>query len=121
MPPIRRVTRSRWAPCDGALGALAERLRDRPSLTLGIARTQILIDGVGTDAAHPVLRELAQRLYRRQIGGIEFSRGVEAGELSEFLIYVNGRADDAAPDAAPPQWPHIRRRGARVRSPAARR
>jgi hypothetical protein len=93
---------------DGALSALAERLRERPSLTLGIARTQILMDGVGTDAAHPVLRELAQRLYRRQVGGIEFSRGIEAGELSEFLIYVNARADDAAPDAPPPVWPHIR-------------
>jgi hypothetical protein len=93
---------------DGALSALAERLRDRASLTLGIARNQILMEGEGTDAAHPVLRELAQRLYRRQIGGIEFARGVEAGELSEFLGYVNARADDAAPAGDGPQWPHIR-------------
>ena len=93
---------------DGALGALTDRLRDRPSVTLGIARSQILLDGAGTDASHPVLRELAQRLYRRQIGGIEFTRGVEAGELSEFLIYVNGRPDEFAPHTEPPQWPHIR-------------
>ncbi len=93
---------------ESALDALANQLRDRSPLTLGIARTQILIDGAGTDAAHPVLRELAHRLYRRQIGGIEFARGVEAGELSEFLVYVNRRAEGASPDLEPPQWPHIR-------------
>jgi hypothetical protein len=92
----------------GALDALAERLRQRASLALGITRSQILLDGVGTDAAHPVLRELAHRLYRREIGGIEFSRGVEAGELSELLIHLNGRIEDSGPDAEPPQWPHIR-------------
>jgi hypothetical protein len=91
---------------DAALAALAGRLLDRSSLTLGIARTQILIDGEGTDAAHPVLRELAQKFYRREIGGIEFSRGVEAAELSAFLIHVN--RGDAAPAGEPPQWPHIR-------------
>ena len=91
---------------DATLAALAGRLLDRSSLTLGIARTQILVDGEGTDAAHPVLRELAQRLYRREIGGIEFSRGVEAAELSAFLIHVN--SGDAAPAREPPQWPHIR-------------
>ncbi|MGH7515897.1 MAG: hypothetical protein ACREOC_00290 [Gemmatimonadales bacterium] len=91
----------------GALGALAERLREHSPLTLGIARAHILVDGTATDAAHPVLRELAQRLHRRQIGGIEFARGVEAAELSEFLIYLNGRAE-SAPDAEPPAWPHIR-------------
>lgn len=91
---------------DAALAALAGQLRDRSSLTLGIARTQILIDGEGTDAAHPVLRELAQKLYRREIGGIEFSRGVDADELSAFLIHVNG--GDPATAGTPPQWPHIR-------------
>ncbi len=90
------------------LRGLTERLRDRQSLTLGIARTHILADGEGTDAAHPVLRELAQRLHRHQIGGIEFARGIEADELGEFLVYVNGRVDEAAAGAEPPQWPHIR-------------
>ena len=95
------------AAVEGALGALSGRLRESSVLTLGIARSQILLDGEGTDAGHPVLRELAQRLYRRQIGGIEFSRGVEATELGEFLIYVNG-ADGGAAEREPPQWPHIR-------------
>ncbi|HEX2450083.1 MAG TPA: hypothetical protein VHJ69_03030 [Gemmatimonadales bacterium] len=90
-----------------ALDALTERLRDNAPLALGIARSQILIDGESTDAGHPVLRELAQRLYRRQIGGIEFAFGVEAGELTEFLVYVNGRPEGAAHTESP-QWPHIR-------------
>jgi hypothetical protein len=92
---------------EAALAGLTERLRERPSLTLGVARTQLLLDGVGTDAAHPVLRELAQKLYRREIGGIEFSRGVDAGELSAFLIYVNGAPQEPVGEE-PPQWPHIR-------------
>ncbi|HET8624098.1 MAG TPA: hypothetical protein VFM14_11085 [Gemmatimonadales bacterium] len=96
------------AAVDGALGALAGWLRERSLLTLGIARSHIVVEGEGTDTAHPVLRELAQRLYRREIGGIEFTRGIDAGELSEFLIYVNSGADAGASEGEPPQWPHIR-------------
>jgi len=89
-----------------ALKSLTELLRQRPVLALGVTRTQIVIDGEGTDPTHPVLRELAQRLYRCQLGGLSFSLGLEAEELTGALRAMSGDAAGlAAADAA--TWPHI--------------
>jgi hypothetical protein len=89
-----------------SLKSLNELLRRRPVLALGVTRTQIIIDGEGTDATHPVLRELAQRLYRCQLGGLSFSLGIELEELTSVLRAMSG---DAATLAAidPATMPHI--------------
>jgi len=95
------------AAVDVAFKSLTEVLRQRTILSMGVARTQIIIDGEGTEADHPVLRELAQRLYRCQLGGITFSLGVDADELTGILRAVNG--EPAALAAAEPgTWPHVR-------------
>lgn len=89
-----------------ALKSLTELLRQRPVLALGVTRTQIVIDGEGTDPTHPVLRELAQRLYRCQLGGLSFSLGLEAEELTGVLRAMSGDAAGLAA-ADPAIWPHI--------------
>ncbi|HEX9053729.1 MAG TPA: hypothetical protein VF830_02390, partial [Gemmatimonadales bacterium] len=94
------------AAVDVALKSLTELLRQRTVLSLGVARTQIIIDGEGTDPGHPVLRELAQRLYRCQLGGLTLSLGVEAEELTAVLRAVTGEPDALAA-AAPGSWPHV--------------
>jgi hypothetical protein len=94
------------AAVDAALTSLTPLLDRGAGLSLGVARTQIIIDGEGTDPAHPVLRELAQRLYRCQIGGITFSPGLNAEELAGVLQAFTG---DAAVVAAtdPAAHPHV--------------
>src|SRR5436309_529352 len=52
-------------------------LEDRATVSLGVARNQLVIEGVATDPKHPVLRELAGRLHRHHLGAITFRRGVE--------------------------------------------
>ena len=94
------------AAVDVALKSLTELLRQRPALALGVTRTQIVIDGEGTDPTHPVLRELAQRLYRCQLGGLSFSLGLEAEELTGALRAMSGDAAGLAA-ADPAIWPHI--------------
>ena len=94
------------AAVDVALKSLTELLRQRPVLALGVTRTQIVIDGESTDATHPVLRELAQRLYRCQLGGLSFSRGLDAEELTGVLRAMSGDAAGLAA-ADPATWPHI--------------
>ncbi|HMA43392.1 MAG TPA: hypothetical protein VKO86_05220 [Gemmatimonadales bacterium] len=68
-------------------------LQDRPSLSLGVARNQLVIEGVATDPKHPVLAELAGRLHRHHLGAVTFSRGIEPGEVADMLRTLAVEAD----------------------------
>jgi hypothetical protein len=54
---------------------------ERERLTLGVAQSQLVIDGVATDRRNPVLLELARRLHGHQIGAITFGREVDDASL----------------------------------------
>jgi hypothetical protein len=92
------------------MGLLAE----RGQLSLGVARRQLIIEGVATDPKHPVLRELADRLHRHHLGAVQFTRGVEPGELYDALAVVAEDPDRAGeplglgPQSRLSQWPHVR-------------
>src|SRR5436305_6837458 len=58
---------------------------DRDSLSLGVARRQLIIEGVATDPLNPVLKELAQRLHEHHVGAVKFIRGINRQELAEAL------------------------------------
>ena len=60
-------------------------LLDRDTLSLGIARDQLVIEGVATDPGNPLLRELSQRLHKHHLGALKFFRGVEPEEVSSVL------------------------------------
>jgi len=99
---------------DSVLGRLRPLLRRDHSLTIGVAKMQLLVEGAATDPDNPVLRDLAQRLHRHQIGTIRFDEEIASDEMADFLerlsadpIYQGeplglGRESDL------PQWPHIR-------------
>ena len=93
---------------------LAVLLKERPALSLGVARNQLIIEGVATDEANPVLRELAGRLHRHHLGAVKFSAGVTEDELTDMLSTVSV---DAGRLPRPlglesaevlTQWPHVR-------------
>ena len=103
---------------EGATAGIARRvealLQDRASLSLGVARQQLVIEGVATDENNPVLRDLAQRLHRHHLGAVKFTQGVTAQEIADALATV---AVDAGRRPKPlglegpevlQQWPHVR-------------
>lgn len=102
---------------DTAIADLGRRvdtlLVEREVLSLGVARRQLVVEGVATEASHPVLRSVAERLHRHRIGVITFRRGVTAGELSSALRAVSEDPDrTAAPLGMQPpgryaEWPHV--------------
>ena len=49
---------------------------ERAALGIGVARRTLLVDGVPTDSSNAVVKELAERLHRREVGGIMLRRGV---------------------------------------------
>ena len=48
--------------------AFVAQLEQRPTLAFGVARQQLIIDGVATDPGQPVLRRLAEELHRHHLG-----------------------------------------------------
>lgn len=89
-------------------------LKERVGLSLGVARHQLIIEGVATDEKNPVLRELALRLHRHHLGAVKFTQGVTEDELVDMLAKVSvdaGRLPRPLGMEGPEilaQWAHIR-------------
>lgn len=84
------------AAVDNLARKLASFLEHTPTLSIGVARRQLIIEGVATDEEHPILRDFAVRLHRHQIGAMRFTRGLEKSELAEVLATIAidvGRVD----------------------------
>ena len=99
---------------DSVTRTLWNLLAERPLLSLGVARRQLVIEGVATDPNHPLLQELAQRLHRHHLGAIKFERGVERTELADFLTTLavdagrSGKPVGLETDTLAARWVHIR-------------
>ena len=75
---------------DVAVDGVANRLGtlfvgERDSLSIGVARKQLIIEGVATDPHNPVLKELAQRLHNHHVGAVKIVRGIGRDELASAL------------------------------------
>ena len=84
------------AAVDNLARKLASFLEHTAALSIGVARRQLIIEGVATDEEHPILRDFAARLHRHQIGAMRFTRGIEKAELSEVVATIAidaGRVD----------------------------
>lgn len=96
------------------MGLLNDLLTTRDTLSLGIARNQLVIEGVATDPKNPVLTELASRMHRHHIGALTLRRGVSHPELHEFLHAAaqdpdrTGRPVGRDPHYHDTLWPHLR-------------
>lgn len=110
-PPGHPLLENTTADLSARLAAL---LRERAALSLGVARHQLIIEGVATDESNPVLRDLANRLHRHHLGAVKFSAGVTEDELTDMLATVSvdaGRLPRPLGLEGPEiltQWPHIR-------------
>ena len=88
-------------------------LHERGTLSLGVAREQLIIEGVATDPKNPVLKDLADRLHRHHLGAISFHRGVGPMEIEDALKMIATDADRGADPiglraaANIPQWKHL--------------
>jgi hypothetical protein len=100
---------------EGVARRLEGLLAERGSLSLGVARDQLVIEGVATDPRHPVLKDLAERLHRHHLGAVSFTRGVGGQEIAESLKLLAvdaGRVGEEPLGLKPlskiATWPHIR-------------
>jgi hypothetical protein len=68
-------------------------LKKRATLSLGVAKDQLVIEGVATDTNNPLLRELAGRLHRHHLGAVSFHQGVSKQEILPFLTLMAEEPD----------------------------
>src|SRR6267142_860118 len=104
---------------DVAVDGVSNRLavlfvEERESVSIGVARKQLISEGVATDPQNPVLKELAQRLHQHRVGALKFVRGIGRDELAQALAAL---AIDPIRSEKPigldtervgVLWPHIR-------------
>lgn len=87
-------------------------LNQRPTLLLGVARNQLLIEGVATDPENPVLRDLANRLHRHQLGALKFSQGAAPTEIADVMRTLSADSRTEPLGTQPleqlQRWPHVR-------------
>jgi hypothetical protein len=82
---------------DALIARLDVLLAERPTLSLGVANRQLVIEGVATETANPVLHSLASRLHRHHIGALVFQRGAKAEEVFEVLRLLSAEERGALP------------------------
>ena len=99
---------------ENIVGHLGELFIDRPSISIGVAGRQLIIEGMATEQKHPVLSDLAKRLHDHQIGAVSFTRGVNASDIAGLLAAL---AEDSARGGTPiglregdefPKWEHAK-------------
>lgn len=101
-------------PAIASVTRRADRLLvDRSSIAFGVARRQLIIEGMTTDPEQPVLRRLAEGLHRHHIGAISIARGVVASEMAAALGALASDAERDGPlglrtGASHTSWPHVR-------------
>ncbi len=89
-----------------ARAAVARRLdtllRERGSLALGVARHQLIIEGLATDSRNPLLHALARHLHRHGVGAVKFLDGVRVDEIDAMLhiLATDPDRDGSAMDVA---------------------
>ena len=98
---------------DRVLHRLTPLLSERGTLALGVARDQLVIEGVATDTKNPVLADLAGRLHRHELGAITFKRGADPYQIHGLLTTLSVEADRTGeplgrgPTASLTQWSDI--------------
>lgn len=99
---------------DSVFSRLSLLLASHGSLSIGIAREQLIIEGVATDSSHALLRSLADRLHHHELGAISFAEGVAKQEIADILSLISeepertGRPLGREPDEVLKGRPHVR-------------
>jgi len=103
------------APAAAGVTRRAEHLfEERATVALGVARQQLVIEGVATDPKNPLLAELAGRLHRHHLGAVTFHRGLRVADVTDVLktLAIDGERSGDPLGLGPPErlraWDHIR-------------
>jgi hypothetical protein len=100
------------ASADRFVRRLDTLLARRESVTLGVARHQLVIEKVTTDPNNALLRDLARRLHRHRIASVRFMAGTSLEEIDSLLGELSADPGRGAGPLGPrlshlEPWAHI--------------
>ncbi|HEU4827987.1 MAG TPA: hypothetical protein VFT04_02215, partial [Gemmatimonadales bacterium] len=100
------------ASADRFVRRLDTLLARRESVTLGVARHQLVIEKVTTDPNNALLRDLARRLHRHRIASVRFLAGTSLEEIDGLLGALSADPNRGEGPLGPrlsriEPWPHI--------------
>ena len=100
------------ASADRFVRRLDTLLARRESVTLGVARHQLVIEKVTTDPNNALLRDLARRLHRHRIASVRFMAGTSLEEIDSLLGALSADPGRGAGPLGPrlhqlDPWAHI--------------
>lgn len=100
-PPGHPMRQGAVAAAHQTLGAARQ-----PGLPLyiGVARRQLLVDGAGTDPGHYVLRDLASRLSRLQVGAVVIGGDATETDLAHAIDALAKDPTCEPPTGRPRMW-----------------
>jgi len=86
---------------------------ERDQVAIGVARRQLVMDGIATDPAHPVLARLADCLHGHQLGAVSLLPGLEVAEVEDVLRTLSGESEPhqplgLRPPSEMPAWRTVR-------------
>lgn len=82
------------------LASISDALRERSTLSIGVARNELIVDGELWELKNGVARELANRLHRRGVGALALEAGLTLEDLQSSLAWLvldPGAANDVPP------------------------
>ena len=82
---------------EGVTRQVERLLGDRDLIAFGVARHQLIIEGIATDAQHPVLRRLAEILHRHHLGAVSLLRGLQPAEVGVVLHALAAEPERSGP------------------------
>ena len=82
---------------DQMFRVLAPMLAERSAVTFAVTPTQLFVGDAASDAEHPLLREVAGRLFRRNVGSIRLARGITREEAVATLVGLTRDGSDFLP------------------------
>lgn len=82
---------------DQMLRFLVPMLAERHTATFAVAPNQVFVGAAASDPEHPMLREMAGRLFRRNVGSIRLARGITREEAVAALIVLTRDGPDLLP------------------------
>ncbi|MBC7844622.1 MAG: hypothetical protein H7099_20105 [Gemmatimonadaceae bacterium] len=84
------------------LASIGDALRARSTMSIGVARNELIVDGELWELKNGIARELANRLHRRGVGAITLEAGLALDDLQSslaWLVLEPGAVNDVPPNA----------------------
>ncbi|NOT09206.1 MAG: hypothetical protein HOP28_13485, partial [Gemmatimonadales bacterium] len=71
--------------------------REQEAAGFAVGPAQLFVGDVATDPRHRIFRDLASKLFRRNIGAVRIRRGIPREDLAALIVALAGEPGEVLP------------------------